>query len=97
MPNPNDVIQAIDAVTGDLQWEYRRDIPDDVNDYLGGLISVNRNIAIWDDMIIDTANDDYVFALERRSPESWSGRRSSSTTRRTPPGTRPARSSPTAR
>ncbi len=63
MPNPNDIIQAIDAVTGDLQWEYRRDIPDDVNDYLGGLISVNRNIAIWDDMIIDTANDDYAFAL----------------------------------
>ncbi|MCE2540075.1 MAG: PQQ-binding-like beta-propeller repeat protein [Acidobacteria bacterium] len=63
MPNPNDVIQAIDAVTGDLRWEYRRDIPDDVNDYLGGLISVNRNIAIWDDMIIDTANDDYAFAL----------------------------------
>ena len=63
MPNPNDIIQAIDAVTGDLQWEYRRDIPEDVNDYLGGLISVNRNIAIWDDMIIDTANDDYAFAL----------------------------------
>ena len=63
MPNPNDIIQALDAVTGDLLWEYRRDIPDDVNDYLGGLISVNRNIAIWDDMIIDTANDDYAFAL----------------------------------
>ena len=64
MPNPNDVIQAIDAVTGDLRWEYRRDIPDDVNDYLGGLISVNRNIAIYGDMIIDTANDDYAFALD---------------------------------
>ena len=64
MPNPNDHIQAIDAVTGDLQWEYRRDIPDDVNDYLGGLISVNRNIAIYGDMIIDTANDDYAFALD---------------------------------
>ena len=24
MPNPNDVIQAIDAATGDLLWEYRR-------------------------------------------------------------------------
>ena len=69
MPNPNDVIQAIDAVTGDLRWEYRRDIPDDVNDYLGGLISVNRNIAIWDDMIIDTANDDYAFALNARTGE----------------------------
>ena len=69
MPNPNDVIQAIDAVTGDLQWEYHRDIPDDVNDYLGGLISVNRNIAIWDDMIIDTANDDYAFALNATTGE----------------------------
>ena len=27
MPNPNEVVQAIDAVTGDLKWEYRRDIP----------------------------------------------------------------------
>ena len=69
MPNPNDIIQAIDAVTGDLRWEYRRDIPDDVNDYLGGLISVNRNIAIWDDMIIDTANDDYAFALNATTGE----------------------------
>ncbi|MCY4122475.1 MAG: hypothetical protein OXG72_16315 [Acidobacteria bacterium] len=34
MPNPNDIIQTIDAVTGDLKWEYRRDIPDDVNDGL---------------------------------------------------------------
>ena len=32
MPNPNDVIQAIDAVTGDLRWEYRRPIPDDVGE-----------------------------------------------------------------
>ena len=69
MPNPNDMIQALDAVTGDLQWEYRRDIPDDANDYLGGLISVNRNIAIYDDMIIDTANDDYAFALNAATGE----------------------------
>ena len=69
MPNPNDIIQAIDAVTGDLKWEYRRDIPDDVNDYLGGLISVNRNIAIWGDLIIDTANDDYAFAVDAATGE----------------------------
>ena len=34
MPNPNDVIQAIDAATGDLLWEYRRSLPDDVCDLL---------------------------------------------------------------
>ena len=36
MPNPNDHIQAINAVTGDLQWEYRREIPADAPDVLGG-------------------------------------------------------------
>ena len=30
MPNPNDVIQAINATTGDLIWEHRRPVPDDV-------------------------------------------------------------------
>ena len=72
MPNPNDVIQAIDAVTGDLRWEYRRPIPDDVGEYLGGLVSVNRNIAIYGHFIIDTSNDDYIFALDARTGElAW--------------------------
>ena len=26
MPNPLDVVQAIDAATGDLIWEYRRSL-----------------------------------------------------------------------
>ena len=69
VPNPNDVIQALDAVTGDLRWEYRRDVPEDVDDYLGGLISVNRNVAIHGRLIIDTANDDYLFALDALSGE----------------------------
>ena len=37
MPNPNDVIQAIDAATGDLIWEHRREIPDDAAESLGYL------------------------------------------------------------
>ena len=31
MPNPGDVIQAIDAVSGDLRWEYRREHPEDLH------------------------------------------------------------------
>ena len=27
LPHPNDVIQALDATTGDLIWEYRRELP----------------------------------------------------------------------
>ena len=63
MPNPRDVIQAIDAVTGDLIWEYRRDRPDDLEEFVP-ISSANRNIAIYGDAIIDTSSDDHVFALD---------------------------------
>ena len=63
MPNPGDVIQAIDAVTGDLVWEYRRESPDDVEEYVGGL-TTNRNIAIHGRHVIDTSVDNHVFALD---------------------------------
>ena len=65
MPNPRDVIQAIDAATGDLIWEYRRDRPDDLAEYMiGSLIDTNRNLAIYGNLIIDTSADEYVFALD---------------------------------
>ena len=65
MPNPRDVIQAIDAVTGDLIWEYRRDRPDDLGDYMiASLIDTNRNLAIYGNLIIDTSGDDHIFALD---------------------------------
>ena len=55
MPNPRDTIQALDAVTGDLIWEHRRDRPDDLADYMiGTLIDTNRNIAIHDELIRET-------------------------------------------
>ena len=65
MPNPRDVIQAIDAVTGDLLWEYRRPRPDDLEEYVAAsLAEANRNIAIYGNLIISTSADDYVFALD---------------------------------
>ena len=70
MPNPRDVIQALDAVTGDLIWEHRRDRPDDLADYMiGTLIDTNRNIAIHDELIIDTSMDDHIFALDAETGE----------------------------
>ena len=65
MPNPNDVIQAIDAVSGDLIWEHVREKPEDVGDYIfPGLSQNNRNIAIHGTFIIDTSVDDHLFALD---------------------------------
>ena len=63
-PNPSSVTQAIDAATGDLLWEYKRPIPKDIATYVGGLETVNRSLAIYGGLIIDTANDGYVYALD---------------------------------
>ena len=68
MPNPNDVIQAIDGVTGDLIWEHRRVVPDDTCEYLlTGMCDTNRNVAIYGNLIIDTSVDEHVFALDAQT------------------------------
>ena len=65
LPNPRDIIQAIDAASGDLIWEHRREVPDGIERFLlGTLFHINRNIAIYDKLIIDTSVDDHVFALD---------------------------------
>jgi alcohol dehydrogenase (cytochrome c) len=58
-PNPSDLVQALDAVTGDLQWEYRRSLPADLGEYFP-VPSINRNLAIYGDTLIDTSADDYL-------------------------------------
>ena len=64
LPNPSDLTQAIDAVTGDLLWDYRRNAPEDVASYVGGLETTNRSLAIYGNLIIDTSSDDYIYALD---------------------------------
>ena len=64
VPQAEDVIQAIDAVTGDLIWEYRRDVPEDLYELVGGNARNNRNIAIYDRFIINTSDDNHVFAID---------------------------------
>ncbi len=73
MPNPKDVVQAIDASTGDLIWEHRRQNPEDVYRRTGSFLSENnRNLAIYGNFIIDTSVDGHVFALEAASGEvAW--------------------------
>src|SRR6187200_2374908 len=63
MPNPLDVVHAIDAATGDLIWEYHRTLPDDIAKSVP-FPAINRNVAIYGSTIIDTSADDYVYALD---------------------------------
>jgi PQQ-dependent dehydrogenase (methanol/ethanol family) len=65
MPNPSDLVQAIDAATGDLIWEYRRKVPDDITDFLP-FPSINRNMAIYGNVLIDTSVDNQLFAIDAR-------------------------------
>ena len=40
-PNPSDLVQAINAASGDLLWEYRRSLPSDLGEYFP-VPSINR-------------------------------------------------------
>ena len=69
MPQSDDVIEAIDAVTGDLHWSYRRDLPDDVYDFVGENARTNRNVAIYDRLIVNTTDDDFAIGLDATTGE----------------------------
>jgi len=60
LPNTGDNIQAIDAMTGDLIWDYQRPLR---NDRRG----TNRNIAIYGNTIIDTSMDNAVYAVDAQT------------------------------
>jgi alcohol dehydrogenase (cytochrome c) len=66
VPNPSDYITAHDARSGDLLWEYKRQLPDDLGKYMP-VFAINRNLAIYGSTIIDTSADDFVFALDAQS------------------------------
>ena len=71
-PNPGDVVQAMDAVTGDLLWEHRRKQPADIAKFINAPF-INRNLAIHGNLIIDTTADGGLFALDARTgKEVWS-------------------------
>ncbi len=72
VPNTEDTIQALSAATGDLLWEYKRDLPDDVWGYGGPLARKSRNIAIYGRFILNTSADLYAYALDATTGElAW--------------------------
>ena len=70
-PNPSDLVQALDAATGDLKWEYRRSLPADLGEYFP-VPSINRNLAIYGNYILDNGADNYAYAIDARTGElAW--------------------------
>ncbi len=69
LANPGNVVQALDAATGTLLWEYRRPLPE----ALRGANS--RNLAIYGDKLYMGARDAHVVALDSRTGELvWESR-----------------------
>ena len=66
-----DHVQALDATTGDLLWDYERDLPQDLREYvqLGGR---TRHLAIYGEHIFHLTADSYLIALDARTGElAW--------------------------
>ncbi|MGH8150205.1 MAG: PQQ-binding-like beta-propeller repeat protein [Steroidobacteraceae bacterium] len=56
-----DDVQAIDAATGNLLWQYSRRLPSDAR------LAVKRNLAIYRDTLLVPTSDDHVVALDART------------------------------
>jgi alcohol dehydrogenase (cytochrome c) len=65
MINPHDVLQAINGVTGDIIWEYRRKLPD--KSKLNPLGERHRGIALYQDKVFLTSWDNHVVALDTKN------------------------------
>ena len=70
VPQVADIIEAIEATTGDLVWEYHRDIPEDLYARVGFNARNNRNVAIYGRMIINTSDDNHIFAIDAQTGET---------------------------
>jgi len=68
--NPGDVVQAIDAATGQLIWEYRRQLPD--RSTLNSLGEAKRGIALYEDKIYMVTWDNFIVALDAKTGQvAW--------------------------
>ena len=70
LANPGEIVHALDAATGELLWEYRRDAPAPGASYGGPPPGrAHRTIAIYQDRIYLNTADAHVIAIDARSGE----------------------------
>jgi alcohol dehydrogenase (cytochrome c) len=67
-PGPSDVTTAFDAATGAKLWEHRRALPADLGQFVP-FPQTNRNLAIYDRLVIDNGADGFVYALDAATGE----------------------------
>ena len=62
LPNPGGIVQALDAATGDLLWEYRPEFPDGARGQ-----GATRSLSIYEDKIFLNTPDARLVALDART------------------------------
>ena len=70
----SDHLQALDAATGDLVWDYERQLPDDLRQYaqLGGR---TRHVALYGRHVYHLTADSHLVAIDARTGEqAWESR-----------------------
>jgi len=65
--NPNDVIQAIDAASGDLLWQYRRNLPDLTRIPSGHWGQRKRSVFLYGDKLYTVTRDNFLVALDAKT------------------------------
>jgi alcohol dehydrogenase (cytochrome c) len=70
--NPGDVVQAIDAATGEMLWEYRRNLPTIEEMHNNNWGQRKRSIFLYDDKVYTLTWDNFLVALDARTgKELW--------------------------
>ena len=63
-----DIVEALDATTGDLLWRYQRTLPENIT-AITGTRGWYRNISIYDDKVFLATNDAFLVALDAQTGE----------------------------
>jgi alcohol dehydrogenase (cytochrome c) len=70
--NPNDVIQAIDAASGELLWQYRRNLPPESAFRQNFWGQRKRSVFLYDDKLFTVTKDNFLVALDAKTgKELW--------------------------
>lgn len=70
-PGPSDNIQAIDAKSGEVLWQHRRELPEDIREHLT-FPDTNRNLALYGNLLIARGSDDHIYAVNAETGElAW--------------------------
>ena len=69
-PGPSDNIQAIDAKSGEVLWQHRRELPEDLRQHLT-VPDTNRNLAIYGNLIIARGSTGSPRCSSGSRPRCW--------------------------